>query len=236
MDEQLSAAMQAITISREYGSGGGEIARRLAHRLGWQLVDHQIIAQAARELHIAEAVIQAHDEKSRDIFSRLIQWPYPISSAELRAYHERIRHIVLEAAHNGHAVIVGRGGQVLLAEQRGVLHVRVVAPLAQRIAYVAYREGLDTDAAQTRIQEKDHARAHFMQTEFHCQHTDPHLYDLILNTAVLDLDSCVELICLALERKASRLNVPAEELGPATGMPRYPGKPADFPASADDQA
>jgi cytidylate kinase len=68
-----------------------------------------------------------------------------------------------------------------------------------------------------------------MQNQFRCNHEDPHLYDQVLNTDVLDLDSAVDLICLALERKASRLHVPAEELGPAAGMHRYAGQPADFP-------
>ena len=67
-----------------------------------------------------------------------------------------------------------------------------------------------------------------MQTQYHCQHEDPHFYDLVIDIAVLDLDSTVDLICLALEFKASRLSVPAEELGPAAHLTPYPGQPADF--------
>jgi cytidylate kinase len=125
-------------------------------------------------------------------------------------------------------VIVGRGGQVLLAGKRDVLHIRVVAPLELRVAYVAHREGLSLEAARLRVQAKDRARTRYMQTQYHCQHEDPHLYDLVIDTAVLDLDSAVDLICLALERKASRLTVPMAELGPAAGLAPYPGKPADF--------
>jgi cytidylate kinase len=126
-------------------------------------------------------------------------------------------------------VIVGRGGQVLLADRRDVLHVRVVAPLEQRSAYVVRREGLDTDTARKRVQEKDHARTRYMQTQFHRQPDDAHLYDVVINTAILDLDSAVEQICLALEHKASRLGVPVEELGPAAGQSLYPSPAADFP-------
>ncbi len=67
-----------------------------------------------------------------------------------------------------------------------------------------------------------------MQTQYHCQHEDPHLYDLVIDTGVLDLDSAVDLICLALERKADRLSVPVEELGPVAGLAPYAGQPADF--------
>jgi cytidylate kinase len=139
-----------------------------------------------------------------------------------------MRRIIIAAASTGHVVIVGRGGQVLLADQRDVLHVRVVAPLEPRVAYVVRREGLDPETARRRVQAKDQARTRYMQTQYHCQHEDPHFYDLVIDTAVLDLDSAVDLICLALERKASRLTVPLAELGPASGLAPYPGKPADF--------
>jgi len=230
MDENQKAiaAMHAVTISREYGSGGGEIAARLAQQLEWQLVDHQIVAEAARELETHESVVQAHDEHVAGVLSRLFGWPFPTTSQDTQAYHEKLHHLVESAANAGHVVIVGRGGQVLLANRRDVLHVRVVAPLELRVAYVVNREGLDTDAARRRVQEKDRARARYAQTQFHSQSDDPHLYDLVINTAILDLDSVVDQIRLALVNKAKRLNVPEEELGPAAGMLRYPGLPGDF--------
>ncbi|TMC14365.1 MAG: cytidylate kinase-like family protein, partial [Chloroflexi bacterium] len=116
VNQQAIAAMRAVTISREYGSGGGEIAARLARRLDWQLVDHQIVAEAAHNLGVHEAVVAAHDEKAGGILSRVFQWPYPIPPEEAQAYYEALRRVVLEAANTGHAVIVGRGGQVLLAD------------------------------------------------------------------------------------------------------------------------
>ena len=230
MDENQKAiaAMHAVTISREYGSGGGEVAARLAQRLEWQLVDHQIVAEAARELDTHETVVQAHDEHAASVFSRLFGWPFPTTSQDTQAYHEKLHHLVESAANSGHVVIVGRGGQVLLADRRDVLHIRVVAPLEQRVAYVVHREGLDTDAARKRVQEKDQTRIRYTQSQFHRQPDDAHLYDLVINTAILDLDSVVDQIRLALVNKAKRLNVPEEELGPAAGMLRYPGLPGDF--------
>ena len=243
--QQAIAAMRAITISREYGSGGGEIAARLARRLSWQLIDHSVIEQTARELDVYETEVEKHDEEYVEgprsgLLSRLQQLtpaaftpsggvlPVPSSSAETRAYQETMRRIITTAASTGHAVLVGRGGQVLLSDKRDVLHVRVVAPLEQRVAYVVRREGLDTEAARRRVQAKDQARTRYMQTQFHRQHEDPHLYDLVINTAVLPLESAVDQICLALEGKASRLGVPVEQLGPAADLAPYPGKPADF--------
>src|SRR5438270_44984 len=81
-NQQAINAMRAVTISREYGSGGGEIAARLARRLGWQLIDHQIVAQAASELGVHETVVQAHDEHVGGVIARIFQWPYPTSPVE----------------------------------------------------------------------------------------------------------------------------------------------------------
>src|SRR5258708_412953 len=243
---QAIAAMRAITVSREYGSGGGEIATRLARKLGWQLIDHAVIEQAARELGVYKTEVEKHDEEYVEsnlsrILNRIQNFvtsiPAPTAAPgsassppaiETLAYQDTIRHIITAAANTGHVVIVVRGGQVLLADRREVLHIRVLAPLELRVAYVARREGLAMDAARTRVQAKDRARGRYMQTQYHCQHEDPHFYDLVIDIAVLDLDSAVDLICLALEFKASRLSVPVEELGPAAHLAPYPGQPADF--------
>src|SRR5438128_12298893 len=169
---QAIAAMRAITVSREYGSGGGEIAARLARKLGWQLIDHAVIEQAARELGVYKTEVEKHDEEYVEstlsrILNRIQNFvtsiPAPTAapgsassppSIETLAYQDTIRHIITAAANTGHVVIVGRGGQVLLADRREVLHIRVVAPLELRVAYVARREGLAMDAARTRVQAK----------------------------------------------------------------------------------
>jgi cytidylate kinase len=220
--------MHAVTISREYGSGGGEIAARLAQRLGWQLIDREVVAQVASELHIPEGEVEQLDEHVLGSISRILSTmrtsetvlttPTPTPAETERAYYEALRHILVAAANMGHVVIVGRGGQMILAGRRDVLRVRVVAPLAQRVARIMHREGLDEDAARARIQMKDHDRERFMLTLFHRQHTDPHLYDLVINTDALDLDSAADVISLMLERKASRLTVPVEEPGSDAGM------------------
>ena len=132
------------------------------------------------------------------------------------------------AVKAGHVVIVGRAAQAILANRRDVLHVRIVAPLKQRITYVARREGLDEAAVQARIQLKDRDRTRYLQSQYHFDVNDPLLYDLVINTGVIDLDSTVDLVCIALERKAHKLAVATGELGPVVGLPPYPGQPADL--------
>jgi cytidylate kinase len=238
-ENKAVSGMRAITVSREYGSGGGEVATRLAKKLGWKLINHEVVVQVAKALGITEEEAEAYDERSDNLVARVlysltvIQPPMsaamPINlTTDSRAYDLARRRVVQDAYNAGQVVIVGRGGQVLLADKRDALHVRIVTPLEKRIAYVMQREGLDHAAAQARIQLKDRDRSHFLTTEHHQDVGDGHIYDLVVNTGVLDIDSVVDMVMLALERKATRLAVPAEELGPAAGMARYPEPPGSF--------
>lgn len=236
--QQPSQAMRAITISRMYGSGGGEVAARLARRLGWQLIDHEIVAQVAHQLGVTEEEAGVYDEHVEGFIERALNAlqiampvlpPSPTSPAQYElVYNEAVKQVVETAANTGHVVIVGRTGQVFLARRRDVLHVRVVAPLQQRCSYVARREGLDEAAAQARIQFKDRDRARYIQTQHGRDVNDPMLYDLVINTGVIDLDSAADLALLALERKARRLSVPTGELGPVAGLERYAEQPTDL--------
>lgn len=231
--------MQAVTISREYGSGGGEIAARLARMLGWRLLDHEAVVQVAQELGISVTDAEAQDEHVESLGMRLlnglslIQPPMsnvvqmlPIRNDHL--YHEAMRKVVEKALATGHVVIVGRGSQVLLKNRRDILHARAVAPLAQRITYVMQRESLNHDQALARIRYKDSGHVRYLQTQYHQDPANPLLYDIVVNTAVLDLDNIAQLLYDTLAYKAEQLSLPAGALGPAIGLPRYPGQSQDF--------
>jgi cytidylate kinase len=240
MSQQQNKAteMRVITISRQYGSGGGEIATRLAQRLRWQLIDHEIVAQVAHTLGITEEEAEVHDEHVEGFIARALnalQVAMPVMPVQPtttvqdeQIFHEALLQVVETAAQMGHVVIVGRTSQAILANRRDVLHLRMVAPLDRRIAYVARREGLDEEAARARIQLKDRDRTRYLQSQFNRDVNDPMLYDLIINTGVIDLESAVDLALLAFERKGAMLKVSTQELGPAAGMAAYPGHPADL--------
>jgi cytidylate kinase len=232
--------MRAITISREYGSAGGEIATRLARHLKWQLIDHEIVERVALEMGTSLGAAEAYDERTEGILARIFNnlqslQPAYMAGASPKAflkneetYLKTVSQIVLAAATQGHVIIVGRGSQVLLAQKRDVLHVRIIAPFEKRVDYVMTREGIDRAAAEARIKMKDHDRTKHLETAFHQKPDDAHLYDVVLSTAFLDLDSAVEIISLALQQKANQLSIKMDELGPATGLPPYADKPADF--------
>jgi cytidylate kinase len=242
--------MRAVTISREYGSGGGEIAARLAERLGWRLIDHEVVIQIAQRLGVEEEDAAAHDEHAESWVVQflstmqsvgpMVALPSNLSFPPTEAAYTRaLRDVVHGAVLAGRVVIVGRGSQIILRERRDTLHVRIVAPLEYRIAYVATRENLARAAAQQRIQQKDQERRRYLSATYQAVPEDAHLYDLVLNTNVLAFDNCVSLIQHGLEAKATRLAAPVEALGPAGAhLPPYPERPVDFsaPAAATDGA
>ncbi len=239
--EAPSAAMLAITVSREYGSGGGEVAARLAGRRGWRLVDHEVVVRVARALGVTAAEATTYDEHAEGLGERILRSLQAMTLVatvatdvptnqddEIQRYQAALHLVVASAVNEGNVVIVGRGAQVLLGSRRDVLHARVVAPLERRIAYVAAREGLDVAQARARIALKDRDRARYLQANYHRMPSDPHLYDIVVNTGVLGIDYAVDVLAIALERKAQRLGLSEEALRLSAGMARYPGAPGDL--------
>lgn len=96
------------------------------------------------------------------------------------------------------------------------------------MAYVVRREGLSPAAARERIRRKDEDRARYLVEHYQRRPDDAALYDLVINTGGLSLDDAVALSLVALERKAARLGVAAEALGPGGDLAAYPGQPGEL--------
>jgi cytidylate kinase len=118
--------MAVMTISRQMGSLGSEIARLVAERLGYRLVWRELINQAARRSGAPEAALAAIDE-----LGLLDMCPSPRAC---RAYRAAVKQVIDELAAEGNCVILGRAGQVLLKGVPGCLHVRLIAPVPTRRA------------------------------------------------------------------------------------------------------
>ena len=243
--DSRTSRIRTVTISREYGSGGGEIASRLARRLGWDLVDHAIVERTARTLGTTLADAEAHDESVGGVLARVLESMRSIDPASMAMagvppegllltedYRRTAEDIVQAAAERGRVVIVGRASSVLLADRCDVMHVRIVAPFAERVAYVMRREGLDRHAAEVRIHHKEHERASYLEREYHHRPDESYLYDLVVNTSRLDLESAVNVIRFTVDEITVELATKTGESEPATGLAHYPTPPEDFPPSA----
>jgi cytidylate kinase len=181
--------MTVITLSREMGSRGDDVAKALAERLGLRLVGREMINQAAQDAGAGEVALAELDE-----LGLLGVKP---SAASQKRYREKIVEIIEAQAAAGNVLLVGRGAQIVLGHSPGVLHVRIAAPRDLRCKVVQERCKVSAEAADARISASDAARAGYHKRHFGVRWDDPSLYDLILNLARLTVPTAVAIISAA---------------------------------------
>jgi hypothetical protein len=189
-----------LLISRECASGGGLIAREAGTRLGWTVYDGEIVDEIARVEHERRRLVESVDERARSYWEQT--WQQVLTSAQPAdaTYLHGLRQVVMSLGHHGDVVIVGRGAQHLLPSACA-LRVRVVAPLAQRVARMAGHEGIPEAQARTRMREIDAARSTFIWKTFK-QHSDSPLnYDLVIDTAEIGLLQAADIVLAAVAAK-----------------------------------
>jgi cytidylate kinase len=181
--------MTVITLSRELGSRGDDVAVGVAQRLGLRLVGREIINRAAADAGVGEVALAELDE-----LGLLGVKP---SAESLRRYREKVVEIIEGQAAQGDVLLVGRGGQVALGGRRDVLHVRITAPVETRCAAVQARCGVSAEVAAARIAASDAARASYHRRHFNAAWDDEALYDVILNMTRLTVTVAVDIVCAA---------------------------------------
>ena len=123
--------------------------------------------------------------------------------------------MILALGSQGEVVLLGRGAGCVLPTA-STLNVRLVAPLADRVAYTSQHLRLTEEEAADQVRRSDHRRADFMNTHFHRRPSDPHQYDLVLNTSLLGEEACVDLILQAAKSKANAIREPNDD---SAGIP-----------------
>ncbi len=201
--------MAVITISRESGSGGKEIAALLSEKLNYQILTKAVMMDLVGRLE-SGALAQSSSEGT-SITEGLLDWmSMPTAQREKSTLSSidfekpltirQVRDLVLAAYQHDNMIIIGRGSQVILADKPNVLHVRVIAPIEKRVAARAAREGLSLKEAQKKLAEADKAHVDFVKNFFDVDNRDPLLYDLVINTGKISIEAGAELILLALEK------------------------------------
>ena len=183
-----------ITVEREFGSGGGQIAAALAARLGWKLWDHALTEEIAKIANVDPRVVQSCDEHVDSSFRRL-------SKVFLRGSMERsmplagsagfdadtmvslVQQVINRAADGGNCVIVGRGAPYFLRERSGVFHVFTYASRIEKLRRLKSL-GKSEKEAEELIDSVDRDRIEFIKHYFHADWPTRYLYHLMINTAV----------------------------------------------------
>lgn len=182
-----------IAISRDSGAGAGELARRIGEKLGWQVLDREVLDEIAQRFDVDKAMVEAIDETHGswmlEAFGKWIS-ERVVTNSE---YVTRLGKVLLMAAQHESTIFVGRGAQFFLPRERG-LTIQIVAPLAMRIERVARRDNLSPAEARRYLIRRDRERRDFVRKHFGHDVTDPHLYDLVVNRAYLDFEWIVDMV------------------------------------------
>lgn len=182
-----------ITVSREPGTRGAAVAKRVAERLGLDLFHREIIQEMAQSARINTRLAETLDEKGlsvlEDWLSTLVNerhlWP--------DQYLKHLMRVIGAIGTRGNAVIVGRGASFILPPI-GRFRVRIVAPLKTRVQNVADDFGVSSEEAKRRVLRTESDRRAFIRNYFHADISDPVNYDLVVNTGTLRLESAVDAI------------------------------------------
>ncbi len=189
-----------LTISREAGAGGSEIAAIVGKRLGWEVLDKNLLDQVAERSHLDRSMLKMVDEtRSNWVYDVLGTW-MDSTVVPHETYVSQLSRLILAFARQSNIIFVGRGARFLLPREK-VLAVRLVAAEGFRMKRIMQYHKLSEADARRYMQEVDRGRREFVQRFFHHDITDPHLYDLVINTEGLGIEGSAEeiiaAICLA---------------------------------------
>ena len=206
--------MPIVTVSRQYASGGSEIARIVSQRLAWQLVDNQFVDRVAEQAGLPRKEVEEREERVPGLIERLAR-ALAISSPEafvataeppetrfgteealVRATETVIKQAVREEPN---LVMVGRGAQACLAPREDSLHVFVVAPRDMRVAVAIQRLGVPRNEAEEVLDRKDEGRRKYVKTYYDREWENAPDYHLVINTGIFSHEQAAEMIVNAVK-------------------------------------
>jgi len=188
-----------ITVEREYGSGGGEIARLLADRLGWKLWDQLLTEEIARLVDCPKSIVESREERNDPLYYRLFKsfmrgsYEGSINAPKLKLVDSECvsritRDVVLRIAETGNSVIVGRGSQHFLENRPNTLRVFLYAPTEEKVRRVAARGHSEAEAREL-VETVDRDRGAYIQKYFKVEWPTRWLYHIMLNTSVGEISA-----------------------------------------------
>jgi cytidylate kinase len=205
--------MPIVTVSRQYGSGGSEVAERVARALGWTLYDNAVVEEVAARLRMTPAEVSAREERVPSLVERMAsamalgapEMMPMVGDIAAQPSEERMvmmtRRVIEDAVRAGPAVLVGRGAQCMLAARSDALHVYCYAPFEELVRYAVEVMRIPFSDAPRQVSDMNRQREEYVKRYFKRDWRDLANYDLCVNTARLGLDGSAELVTrLARER------------------------------------
>lgn len=198
--------MPIVTVSRQYGSGGSEVAERVASALGWKLYDNEVVEAVASRLHLTPAEVMAREERVPSLVERMASamalgvpevMPVVGDMAAVPSEERMVmvtKRVIEDAVEAGPAVLVGRGAQCMLARRSDALHVYCYAAEEDLIRYVIEKLDIPPAEAPKKVADMNHQREAYVRLHWKRNWRDVANYDLCLNTASLGVEGSARLV------------------------------------------
>jgi cytidylate kinase len=191
---KVDKMINTVTIEREYGSGGGEIAQLVSEHLGWKLWDQLLTEEIARLAECPKSVVQLREERTDPLYYRLFKSflrgsyegslnAYKLKLVDSESILKITERVVQHAAKAGNCVIVGRGSQQFLRNRPDTLRVFLYAPREDKLRRLVARGKSQKDAEQL-VDTVDRERTDFVKKYFHVDWPDRGVYHTMINTAI----------------------------------------------------
>jgi cytidylate kinase len=193
---------RVVTVSATYGAGGSVVAPRLAERLSLPFADRLITPRGTSTSPAGERLTDEEREEAgrRSFLTRLahltggLGFPVPDSTDLRGPVRAQVETSIWEIARGSGGVILGRAAALVLGDHPGVFHVRLDGPTERRCRQAMTIEGVDAATAADRLAHTDRARARYIARLYDRDPCDPRLYHLVMDSTVVPLDTCVEII------------------------------------------
>jgi cytidylate kinase len=188
--------IRIVTIEREYGCGGGEIAQQLAAELGWKLWDQSLTEEIAKLAECPKAVVEVREERTDPLYYRLFKSflrgsyegslnAYKLKVVDSESIAKITQRVVENVAKTGNSVIVGRGSQHFLRNNPDSLRVFLYAPREAKVRRLLARGKSENEAEQL-VDSVDRERADFIDKYFRVEWPNRAVYHAMINTAIGD--------------------------------------------------
>lgn len=207
-------APPVITVTRQYASGGSDVARLVAAQLEWDVIDNEFVAAVARRAGLPPDEVAQREERAPGLLERIARTlaaaspelfvataAVPVVAQDEAGIVQVTERVIAEAAAHGRIVLVGRGAQAVLAPRPDALHVYVVAPKPWRMRLAVDRLGVPEADVDRAVDETDRQRDQYVKTYYGRQRQDLTNYDLIVNTARLGIDGAAALVVAEARRR-----------------------------------
>jgi CMP/dCMP kinase len=196
-----------VTISRMFGSGGSDVAARVARRLEWTLLDNAVVDAVAERMGLTSSEVSSMEERVPSLVERIAtalrmstpEYVVPVSDAALvETTEERVvemtKRVMREAVQQGNAVLVGRGAQCMLADRPDALHVFCYSSMPALVQYAIAHRGVDPANAEHEVIQRNKQREQYVKRHWGRDWKAFGNYHLCLDTARLGLESAADLV------------------------------------------